>query len=90
MINRIILFLFQLNIAQAYSLTGKTNDDEHSMVLERPSNKFYPLYQDQGTLTDNSDEDYGHDLEKRRFNAWAGKRSLIGKRRFNAWAGRRR
>jgi hypothetical protein len=40
-------------------------------------------------MIDNSDEDDEHDLEKRRFNAWAGKRSLLGKRRFNAWAGRR-
>jgi hypothetical protein len=40
-------------------------------------------------MIENSDEDEEHDLEKRRFNAWAGKRSLFGKRRFNAWAGRR-
>ncbi len=37
-------------------------------------------------MIDSSDE---HELEKRRFNAWAGKRSLMAKRRFNAWAGRR-
>lgn len=40
-------------------------------------------------MIDNSDEDEEQDLEKRRFNAWAGKRSVPGKRRFNAWAGRR-
>ncbi len=37
-------------------------------------------------MIDNSDE---HEFEKRRFNAWAGKRNLLAKRRFNAWAGRR-
>jgi len=43
-------------------------------------------YQDDGSMFVDSDE---LDLEKRRFNAWAGKRSVLGKRRFNAWAGRR-
>jgi hypothetical protein len=47
------------------------------------------IYQDEGSMIDNSDENEGHDLEKRRFNAWAGKRSILSKRRFNAWAGRR-
>jgi hypothetical protein len=49
-------------------------------------NKFASVYQDDGSLIDNGDE---HELEKRRFNAWAGKRTLLAKRRFNAWAGRR-
>jgi hypothetical protein len=51
--------------------------------------KFISAYQDEGSMMDNSDEDDEHEFEKRRFNAWAGKRSLLGKRRFNAWAGRR-
>jgi hypothetical protein len=40
-------------------------------------------------MIENSDEDEEKELEKRRFNAWAGKRDVLGKRRFNAWAGRR-
>jgi hypothetical protein len=49
-------------------------------------NQYISLYHDDDSIIDNSDE---HELEKRRFNAWAGKRSLLAKRRFNAWAGRR-
>lgn len=48
--------------------------------------KYISIYEDNGLNLDNSDE---HELEKRRFNAWAGKRSVLAKRRFNAWAGRR-
>jgi len=44
------------------------------------------MFQNDDTMNDNSD---GHELEKRRFNAWAGKRNAFAKRRFNAWAGRR-
>lgn len=51
--------------------------------------KYLSLYQEDGSIIDNSDEDDEHDLEKRRFNAWAGKRNILTKRRFNAWAGRR-
>jgi len=40
-------------------------------------------------MLDNSDEFDEHELAKRRFNAWADKRSLMSKRHFNAWAGRR-
>lgn len=87
------MYVLQLNIAQVLSLTGKATDGEHSILLERPyallSNRYPTLYRDEGISNDNSDEDDEHDLEKRRFNAWAGKRSLVGKRRFNAWAGRR-
>ncbi len=82
-----------MNIAQSFSLSGKINDGEHQVLLERPlaytPGKYISIYQDEGSMIDNSDEDDEHDLEKRRFNAWAGKRSLLGKRRFNAWAGRR-
>ena len=74
-------------------LSGKDTDGEHHLLIERPSGlssgKFLPIYQEDGFVMDNSDEDDEHDLEKRRFNAWAGKRSMFGKRRFNAWAGRR-
>jgi hypothetical protein len=49
-------------------------------------NKYISINEDDGSMIDSSDE---HELEKRRFNAWAGKRSLMAKRRFNAWAGRR-
>ncbi len=48
-------------------------------------NKIVSIYNDE-SMIDNSDE---HEFEKRRFNAWAGKRNLLAKRRFNAWAGRR-
>jgi hypothetical protein len=47
------------------------------------------------TLISDSDENMAmldssneHELSKRRFNAWAGKRRQLSKRRFNAWAGR--
>ncbi len=59
------------------------------MIAKRSAvlpNKYISIYEDDGSMIDSSDE---HELEKRRFNAWAGKRSLMAKRRFNAWAGRR-
>jgi hypothetical protein len=72
---------------------GKSDEGEQRQFLERPSavspGKIYSLYQDEGLNVDNSDDEDDHELEKRRFNAWAGKRSLLTKRRFNAWAGRR-
>jgi len=85
--------LLMLNVAHSFTLSGKTNDGEHQLLIERPfalsPGKFMSIYQDEAPMIDDSDEDDEHDLEKRRFNAWAGKRSLISKRRFNAWAGRR-
>jgi len=85
--------LLMLNVAHSFTLSGKENDGEHRLLMERPlafsPGKFIPIYQHDDSMIDNSDEDYEHELEKRRFNAWAGKRSLLGKRRFNAWAGRR-
>lgn len=72
---------------------GKENDDEHHVLIGRPlalsPGRLFSMYQDQDSMMNNSEEDDEHDLEKRRFNAWAGKRSVLGKRRFNAWAGRR-
>lgn len=62
-----------------------TNEGEHALLVERPTN-YLSIFQDDGSMLDESAE---HELEKRRFNAWAGKRSLMSKRRFNAWAGRR-
>jgi len=63
------------------------------LIVERPlgisPNKYLSIFQDDGSMLDNSDEFDEHELAKRRFNAWAGKRSLMSKRRFNAWAGRR-
>ena len=56
--------------------------EQASLVLPKT---FISLYHDGEAAMDHSDE---HDLEKRRFNAWAGKRSRLTKRRFNAWAGR--
>lgn len=80
-------------MTHSYTITGKENDGDRQWLLERPlaigRNKFISMYQDEDSMINNSEEDDEHDFEKRRFNAWAGKRSLIGKRRFNAWAGRR-
>lgn len=80
-----------MNVAHAYTLTAKSNDGEHQLLLHRPladlSNKYLSIFQDDGSIYENSDESDEHDLEKRRFNAWAGKRSIMSKRRFNAWAG---
>ena len=56
--------------------------EQASLVLPKT---FISFYHDEDATADHSDE---HDLEKRRFNAWAGKRSRLTKRRFNAWAGR--
>ncbi|CAF0784010.1 unnamed protein product [Rotaria sordida] len=85
--------LLMLSVTHSYKLSGKENDGEHRLLVERPlafaRGKFHSTYQDEDSMMNNSDEDDEHDLEKRRFNAWAGKRSLVGKRRFNAWAGRR-
>ncbi|CAF2386513.1 unnamed protein product [Rotaria sp. Silwood2] len=85
--------LLMLSVTHSYTLSGKENDDRHQLLVERPlaltQGKFYSLYRDEDSMMNNSDEEDEHDLEKRRFNAWAGKRSLVGKRRFNAWAGRR-
>lgn len=50
------------------------------------SNRLMSLYANEAAMMDNSED---QDMEKRRFNAWAGKRDVVGKRRFNAWAGRR-
>jgi hypothetical protein len=51
-------------------------------------NKFISIYHDNDN-DDDSNIDDEHEFEKRRFNAWAGKRNVLAKRRFNAWAGRR-
>ena len=65
-------------------------DDEHLAYLAHPSaissHRLISLYPDDVAVMENSDE---HEMDKRRFNAWAGKRDVMGKRRFNAWAGRR-
>lgn len=83
----------KLAVTQAFTLSSKDNDAEHRLLLERPlalsPGKYLSVYQDEGAMGDNSDEDDDHELEKRRFNAWAGKRNIFAKRRFNAWAGRR-
>jgi len=85
--------LLMLSIAHSFTLSGKTNDGEHHLLIERPlafsPGKFAPIYHDEGLMIDDDDENDEQDIEKRRFNAWAGKRSILGKRRFNAWAGRR-
>ncbi|CAF0816283.1 unnamed protein product [Rotaria sp. Silwood1] len=85
--------LLMLSVTHSYTLSGKENEGGHQLLVERPlaltRGKFYSIDQDDDSMMNNSDEDDEHDLEKRRFNAWAGKRSLVGKRRFNAWAGRR-
>ncbi|CAF2010298.1 unnamed protein product [Rotaria magnacalcarata] len=85
--------LLMLSVTHAYTLTDKANTAGHQWLMNRPlavaRNKFISMYQDDDSTINNSEEDDEHELEKRRFNAWAGKRSLIGKRRFNAWAGRR-
>ena len=66
---------------------------EHRLVVERPlvvsPERLISIYQDEGSIMENSDQDDEHQFEKRRFNAWAGKRNTLAKRRFNAWAGRR-
>ena len=90
----LIPVFFQLTVAQSFSLSTKDHDGEHHLLFERPlayaPGKILSIYQDDGSMIDNiDDDDDEHDLEKRRFNAWAGKRSMMSKRRFNAWAGRR-
>lgn len=66
-------------------MSGHHIDDEHLSYLAHPSAiSLYP--EDAAAIMDNSEE---HEMNKRRFNAWAGKRDVMGKRRFNAWAGRR-
>ncbi|CAF1410661.1 unnamed protein product [Adineta steineri] len=86
-------FLLMLSVAHSFALSGKENNNEDHLLVHRPyaisPNKYPSIYQDEGSMVDNSDEDDDHELEKRRFNAWAGKRNIISKRRFNAWAGRR-
>jgi len=83
-----LLVLFTLT--HSFAVLGKTVDDEHLSLIGHPSgvlpNQFIRIYQDDSSAMDHSDE---HDMEKRRFNAWAGKRNVEAKRRFNAWAGRR-
>ena len=61
----------------------QASDVEHVSGLL--SKALLSMHQDDGAMDDSSAE---HDMEKRRFNAWAGKRSRLEKRRFNAWAGR--
>lgn len=71
-------------------MSGKNLDNEHLALAAHQSaispNEWMSFYQNDGSAVDNSGE---HEFEKRRFNAWAGKRNLMAKRRFNAWAGRR-
>ncbi|CAF1222722.1 unnamed protein product [Rotaria sp. Silwood1] len=82
--------LIMLTMTYSLTLSSKTTDDENHELNEEPlvllPYKFNSLYETDGSMFDNIDE---HELEKRRFNAWAGKRNLIPKPRFNAWAGRR-
>ncbi|CAF0769086.1 unnamed protein product [Didymodactylos carnosus] len=63
-----------------------------SLLEDSHPTKFYPVYQE-SDINDFDDEndssDDEHELEKRRFNAWAGKRMVPTKQRFNAWAGKR-
>ncbi|CAF3075376.1 unnamed protein product [Rotaria socialis] len=86
-------FLLMLSVTHAYTLTDKKNTADPQWLMDRPlamaRNKFFSMNQYDDDSMINSEEDDEHELEKRRFNAWAGKRSLVGKRRFNAWAGRR-
>ncbi|CAF0792040.1 unnamed protein product [Didymodactylos carnosus] len=49
--------------------------------------KFYSLFHENGHDGNQNSEEL--EFEKRRFNAWAGKRMVPIKRRFNAWAGKR-
>lgn len=82
--------LLMFTITHSFAVSGKTVDDDHLSLIAHPSamsnHKLLSIDQDDGSILDDSDE---HEFEKRRFNAWAGKRSLMAKRRFNAWAGRR-
>ncbi|UJR09851.1 hypothetical protein I4U23_014075 [Adineta vaga] len=83
--------LLMLALTHSFALPGQTIDgQQHQLLLERPSvilpKKFFSIYQDDSASNEDSS---AHEFEKRRFNAWAGKRSTLGKRRFNAWAGRR-
>lgn len=74
----------------SYTVSGNNNNNDHHLFVAQPSvllsNKIKSLLGNDASVSDHSDE---HELEKRRFNAWAGKRNLLAKRRFNAWAGRR-
>ncbi|CAF1114290.1 unnamed protein product [Rotaria sordida] len=83
-------FLLMLTMTYSFALSSKTTDDENHELIEGPlilsPYKFNSIYENDGSIFDDSDE---HELGKRRFNAWAGKRSLASKGRFNAWAGRR-
>jgi len=77
------------------------SEDEHhpTEILTHPSASKYILFDDIVDNENDSDsDDDEHELAKRRFNQWAGKRSLQQlaqpyllreQRRFNAWAGKR-
>ncbi|CAF1363436.1 unnamed protein product [Adineta ricciae] len=86
-------FLLMLTATHSFILSDKGNNDEDHLLLHQPyalsPNRFMAIYRDEASMAENSDENEDHELEKRRFNAWAGKRNVFTKRRFNAWAGRR-
>ena len=70
--------------------SGYDHIDDFFLAKVTPAaNIKLPIWEGKLFIPENSDEDDELNLEKRRFNAWAGKRSLLNKRRFNAWAGRR-
>ncbi|CAF0890932.1 unnamed protein product [Adineta ricciae] len=83
--------LLMLALTHSFALSDQTSDGEqHHLLFEQSPillpNKLISIYQDDSASNEDSSV---HEFEKRRFNAWAGKRSTFGKRRFNAWAGRR-
>ncbi|CAF1053540.1 unnamed protein product [Adineta steineri] len=84
--------LFMLAITHSFALAGQTADEQqHHLLIEQPSvilpKRYFSFYHNDDDAS--NDDSEVHEFEKRRFNAWAGKRSTFGKRRFNAWAGRR-
>ncbi|CAF4549976.1 unnamed protein product [Rotaria sp. Silwood2] len=82
--------LLMLTMTYSFTLSSKTTDNENHALIEEPLElspyKFNSINNNDGSMFNNIDD---HELEKRRFNAWAGKRSLLARPRFNSWAGRR-
>ena len=82
--------MFQLTVTNSLTLSDSATNNENHALRNSPSvyspGSFKSIYEDNNSIFDKFNQ---HQLAKRRFNAWAGKRNLLAKRRFNAWAGRR-
>ncbi|CAF1077140.1 unnamed protein product [Rotaria magnacalcarata] len=81
-------FLLMLTMTYTLTLSDAKTADEHHELTDQPSvllpNRIHSIYRNHHSIFDDIDK---HELERRRFNAWAGKRALMARRRFNSWAG---